>query len=122
MGGRDRGDERAVHDVAANDQPAAVAAIGQRTGDQSEQQVGHDPQRKENARLRSRARQIVHESSGNTTVVIAVPSIEMPSATAQRTNRGSDRRDAEAAGKPGATEFVTAQRMIRNPDAPAKHG
>ena len=54
MGDRDRRHQRALDEVAADDQAATVASIGDRAGDESEQQIRHDPQREQRPGLRGR--------------------------------------------------------------------
>ena len=88
-GDRDRRDEQPFDDVAADDQPATVAAIGERSGDDAEHQVRHDPEREEQAPVWAAEPVASYTMSGSTTMLTALPTMDRPSATAQRTNAGS---------------------------------
>ena len=61
VGDRDGRDECALDQVAADDQPPAVAAIGDRTRNQSEQQIRHDAEREQRTGLRRGAGDLVDD-------------------------------------------------------------
>ena len=61
VGDRDRHHEGPFGEVAPDDQPAAVAAVGNRPGDQPEQEVRHDAESEQHAGLRCRSRLGVHD-------------------------------------------------------------
>jgi hypothetical protein len=54
VGDRDRCHKGAFGEVAADDQAATVAPVGDRAGDESEQQIRHDPQREQRPGQRGR--------------------------------------------------------------------
>ena len=61
MGDGDGGDQHTLDQVAADDQPASIAPIGDRAGDQSEREVRNDTDRVEQPCLRCRSGDLVHD-------------------------------------------------------------
>ena len=90
---RDGGDEEALGHVAADDQQAPVAPVGERPGDHPEQQVGDDPYGEQAAGLRDGAGGLEHHEREHDRGDGAARPSRSPSAVAQRTNAGSYRSE-----------------------------